>query len=146
VLLREDPRPGVPRDDQDRPGGTTQNAFGHRSLSEPAPSTAPVGTKNDDIDFPGVGVKHNHAGRIAVLLFDTHRDTCRLGASPKVGEVLEPLGGARRESNVRRGRVEQKELGAANHREIERTLEGAFARLLEIIAHRMRPNVGIRRA
>ena len=75
------------------------------SLNPPPPSST-VGFQNDDIDFPGVGMK-NHAGGITVLLFDAHLHACRLCAFPKMGEVFEPLACARGESNVGRGCMKQ---------------------------------------
>jgi len=40
-------------------------------------------------------MKDNQAGRIAVLLFDAHLNTCRLRALPKLRKVAEALAGAR---------------------------------------------------
>ena len=77
-------------------------------------------------------MKHDHAGGIAVLLFDAHLHARRLCAFPKMGEVFEPLACARGKSNVRRGCVKQKQLGVADHCEPERTVKCWFARLLEI--------------
>ena len=53
-------------------------------------------------------MKHNHAGRIAVLLLDAHPNTCRLRALPKLRKVPEPLPGARREWKLWRGGVKEK--------------------------------------
>jgi hypothetical protein len=39
-------------------------------------------------------MKHNQAGRIAVLFLDTHPYTCRLGALAKLREVFEPFASA----------------------------------------------------
>src|SRR4051794_12060408 len=72
MFLRQDPGLSIPRNDEHRPRGTTQHAFGNRSLSELPPPPSSVGSQNDDIDFPGVGMKHDHAGRITMLLFDAH--------------------------------------------------------------------------
>ena len=128
----QDPGLSIPRNDQYRPGGTAQDAFGNRSLSEPPPPSSTVGSQNDDIDFPGVGMKHDNAGGITVLLFDAHLHACRLCAFPKMGEVFEPFVLARGESNVGWRCVNQKQLGIADHCEPERTVKCRFARLLEI--------------
>src|SRR3954453_7212669 len=115
MFLRQDPGLSIPRNDENWPRGTAEDALGYRSLSEPAPPSSSVGSQNDDIDFPGVGMKHDHAGGIAVLLVDAHLHTRRLGAFPKMGEVFEPLACARGELNVGRGGVKQKQLGVAHH-------------------------------
>src|SRR4029079_2869704 len=96
------------------------------------PPSSSIGSQNDDIDFPGICVKHDHPGGISVLLFDAHLYACRLCALPKVGQVLEPLGGPRGKSNVRRRCVKQKQLGVADRCEPERTVKRWLARLLEI--------------
>ena len=132
MFLRQDPSLSIPRNDENRPRGTTQDALGNRSLSEPPPPSSSVGSQNDDIDFPGVCMKDDHAGRITVLLFDAHLHARRLCAFPKMGEVFEPLACARGESNVGRGCVKQKQLGVADHCEPERTVKRWFAGLLEI--------------
>ena len=40
-------------------------------------------------------MKHNQAGRIAVLFLDAHLDICRVGALPELRKVGQPLAGAR---------------------------------------------------
>lgn len=132
MFLRQDPRLSIPRNDQYRPRSTTQDAFADRSLSEPPPSSSPVGSQNDDVDFPGVCMKHDHGGRITVLLFDAHFYACCLCALPKISEVFKPLACSRGESNVGRGCVKHKQLGVADHCEPDRTVKRWFARLLEI--------------
>ena len=131
-LLEDAGATSVPRDDEDRPRGTTQNAFRYRSLSQAAPSSSSIGTENDDIDIPGVCVKHDQPSRITVLLLNAHLYACRLCALAKLGEVLEPLARAPGEWKVRRGCVKEKQLRLADHRETERTVERSFARLLKI--------------
>jgi hypothetical protein len=77
-------------------------------------------------------MKHNHAGGITVLLFDAHLHPRRLCTFPKMGEIFEPLACARRESNIGRGCVKQKQLRVANSSEPECSVKRWFARLLKI--------------
>ena len=132
MFFRQDPSLSIPRNDEDGPLSTTQDAFGNRTLSEPPPPSSSVGSQNDEIDFPGVCMKHDDAGGITVLLFDVHLYACRLCTFPKVGQVFEPLACARGKSNLRRGCMKQKQLGVANDCEPERAVKRWFARLLEI--------------
>jgi hypothetical protein len=132
MFLRKDPGLSIPGNDENWPRGAAQYALGHRSLSEPPPSASSVGSQNNHIDFPGVRMEHDHAGGIAVLLFDAHLHAGRFGAFPKMAEVFEPLGCSRGESNVGRSGVKQKQLGVTHHGEPERAVKCWFARLLEI--------------
>ena len=77
-------------------------------------------------------MKHDYPRGITVLLVHAHLYACCLCPFPKVGQVFEPFARARRESNVRRRCVKQKQFGVADHCEAERTIKCSFARLLEI--------------
>ena len=132
MFLRQDPSLSIPRNDENRPRGTTQDALGHRSLSEPPPPSSSVGSQDDDIDFPGVCMKNDHAGGITVLLFDPHLHSRRLCAFPKMSEVFESLPCARGESNVAGRCMKQKQFGVADRSEPKRTVKRWFAGLLEI--------------
>ena len=122
----------VPRNNQNRPRRTAQDAFGDGPFPEPPPSSPSVGAHYDDIDVPGCCVKHDQRGGIAVLLLDAHLHACGLRAFPKLGEVVEPLARAPGERNGGGCCVKKKELRLPDHRETERTIERSFARLLEI--------------
>jgi hypothetical protein len=132
LLLLENAGLSIPRNNEDRPRGTTQDPFGHGALSEPPPPSSSVGSQNDDIDPPGIGMKHDQPGRITVLLFDPHLYARRFCTFPKMGEIVEPLACARGESKVGRSCVQQKQLRITDDGEPERTVERWFARLLEI--------------
>jgi hypothetical protein len=132
VFFLQDPRLSIPRNNKHRPRGTTQDALGNRSLPESLPPSSPVGTKNHDVDLPGVCVKHDDPGGISVLLFNADLYACRLCPFPMVSQVFEPHARARGESNVRRGCVKKEQFGVPDHCEAERTIKCSFARLLEI--------------
>ena len=67
-----------------------------------------------------------------MLLVDLNLYTCGLSTFPKTSEVTKPFSRAPVERNVRRRRVKKVQLGPADDREIERTVEGSFAGLLQI--------------
>src|SRR5688572_14111316 len=62
------PRGNVPRNDQHCPRRAAEHLFPDRAFSEPPPTPSPVRSKNDEVGFPGVGMQHDHASGIAVLL------------------------------------------------------------------------------
>lgn len=72
----------VPRDDQHWPRRAAEHAFSDGALSEPLPAASPVGSKDDEISLPGIGVQHDHASRLAVLLDRPYQNSCALCALP----------------------------------------------------------------
>ena len=84
-------RGNVPGHDENRPFGAAQHPLSHRSLPESLPPAPPVGSKNHEIGFSGIGVKHNQFGRIALLLNDADNDPFPLRALAQAGQQVEPF-------------------------------------------------------
>jgi hypothetical protein len=82
-------RRGIPWNNQHRPRGLTQHTFADRTLSEPLPSSSTVGSKDDQVGFPRVGVQDDDASRIPVLFDDADWDAFPLGTFPQLGEQFE---------------------------------------------------------
>ena len=77
-------------------------------------------------------MKHDHASGITVLLLDANLHPCGLGALFETSQVLEPFCRAPRKRNGRRRRVQEVQPRLTDDREIERTVEGSLAGLLQI--------------
>ena len=77
-------------------------------------------------------MQDDDAGRIAVLLFNTHLDTRRLCAFPKPGQVADPFHRAPRERNRRGHRMENQQLRLTEHGKSQRAIKGSLAGLFEI--------------
>ena len=72
-----------------RPRRAAEHPFSDRTLPEALPAAPPVGSKDDQIGFPRIGVQHNHASGIAVLLDGPNRDAFALGTFSQAGQKFE---------------------------------------------------------
>ncbi len=79
-------RGNVPRDNKHRPLGAPEDTFSDGTLPETLPPAPPIGTKDDEIGLPRVGMQHNRAGGVAVLLDCPHRNTFAFCAFPQAGQ------------------------------------------------------------
>ena len=82
-------RVNVPRNDQHCPSRAAEHAFSNRAFSEPPPTSAPVRSENDEVGFPGIGMQHDHASGITVLLDGPNGDACALRTLTQAGQELE---------------------------------------------------------
>jgi len=73
-------RGNVPGDDQHRPRRAAEHTFSDGTLSESLPAATPVGSKDDEIGLPRIGMQHDGAGWIAVLLDDPYQNAVALCA------------------------------------------------------------------
>ncbi len=60
-----------------------------RTLPETLPTPAAVGAKHDEIGFSGVGMQHDHAGGIALLLDNANRHTGSLRSGAQLLQQVE---------------------------------------------------------
>jgi hypothetical protein len=78
-----------PAGHQQRPRRSPQHPFSDGTLSKALPPAPPVGSKNDEIGLSRIGMQHDRASRIAVLLDGAHRDAFALGAFPQARQKPE---------------------------------------------------------
>jgi len=67
----------------------TEDTLSDGTLSKPLPAASPVGSEDDEVCFPGVGMQHDHLGRLAVLLDRPNRNACTLCALLQAGQKCE---------------------------------------------------------
>jgi hypothetical protein len=53
------------------------------------PPSSAVGSEDDEIGFPGVGVQHDHPSGVAVLLDRPNRNAFALCTLPQAGQKFE---------------------------------------------------------
>jgi hypothetical protein len=122
----------VPRDDQHWPRRAAKHAFSNRPLSEPLPAASPVGSKDDEIGLPRIGMQHDGAGWIAVLLDNPYQNSLALCALPQAGKKFETFALVPRKPRIGRHRVKNVKPGLAHTSNAERSIEGVVASLGEI--------------
>jgi hypothetical protein len=122
----------VPRHDQHCPRRPPEDTFADGTLSKPLPSAPPVGAEDDEIRLPRIGMQHDRAGWIAVLLDDPHRNALALGPLPEPGQKLETFPLMPGERMTRRYGVQDVEPALACASDAQRSIEGVLTGLREI--------------
>jgi len=125
-------RGNVPRDDQHWPRRAAEHTFSDGTLSEPLPAATPVGSKDDEIGLPRIGMQHDGAGWIAVLLDNPYQNSLALCALPQAGKKFETFALVPRKPRIGRHRVKNVKPGLAHTSNAERSIEGVVASLGEI--------------
>ena len=114
------------------PGCAAKHAFSDGAFAEAPPTASPVGSKDDEIGFPIVGMQHDHTGRVAVLLDRPNRHACALGTLPQAGQQFEAFALVPGERHVGGHRVKDVEPRLAHTGNAERAVEGVTACLRQI--------------
>lgn len=83
------PHWSIRRDDQDGPRRAPEHTFSDRTLPETLPPAPPVGAKDDEVGFPCVGMQHDRACWIAVLLDGPNPDSFALSTRAQAGQKFE---------------------------------------------------------
>ena len=83
------PRWDIPRDNQHCPRRAPQHTFSDGTLPKAPPAAPPIGSDDNKIRFPRIGMQHDRASGIAVLLDGPHRDTFALGAFTQARQQFE---------------------------------------------------------
>jgi hypothetical protein len=122
----------VPRNDQHCPRRPPEDTFSDGTLSKPLPPAPPVGAEDDEIRLPGIGMQHDRAGRIAVLLDDPHGNALALCTLPKASQKLETFALLPGKRLARGHRVKDIEPSLSRASNAERSIERVVTGLREI--------------
>lgn len=83
------PRWSIRGDDQGGPRRAPEHTLSDRTLPETLPSAPPVGAKDDEVGFRCVGMQHDRACWIAVLLDGPNLDSFALSTCAQAGQKFE---------------------------------------------------------
>ena len=117
----------VPWNDKYCPRRASKHPFSDRAFPESLPAASPVGTEDDEICSPGVGVQHDDLSRVPLLLDDPYWDAFPFSALPEVGEQFEPFARSPRKPLGRGYRVKDIKPGFARTGNAERAVESVAA-------------------
>lgn len=134
------PRWSVPGDDQDGPRRAPEHAFSDGTLPETLPSAPPVGAKDDEVGFPCVGMQHDRASRITVLLDGPNPDSFALSTLPQACQKFEAFALVPCKWMVLGHRMKNVKPRLACTSNAERSTEGVAACLRKIDRAHDRPN------
>jgi hypothetical protein len=130
----------VPRDNQHRPGRAAEYTFADRALLEPLPPAPPIGSKDDEIGLPRIGMQDNHARRVAVLFNGSNRNALSLCTFPKAGQQLEPFALVHGKRTAAGYGVKDVEPGVAHASDADRTIERTPTRPSQVDCAQDLPN------
>jgi hypothetical protein len=66
-----------------------EHTFPNGALSEPPPAAPTIGSQDDEVGFPGVGMQHDDSSGIAVLLDSPNCYTFAFCTFPKARQKFE---------------------------------------------------------